>query len=712
MGCELKSLTIFFFQKDPHVQQGDLVFHTQSTTSGLFKHSITGPTQVHSNYYWDHEWRFGRRHGRTLGLVRRCRAIDSSTPYVLQQNITDALNTKFFLVSSLIIRDYYFVTVTSVGLHESCKALRQESGIAGAGVPHRMMGMWAKQGQWALILRTLTTLDRARIRSLTTDIIAAVHEMAILEVADAGDLEVAYATFRFAQKDLEASRVAVSSSSSSSGGSKDGRISRSRNVEQKLAALAAARAKNPQAPVPKDFYGENTTRQEMRNAIADTLDEVIPEQPPGRLLALIQQAIKYQSYTGQLPRVKQWWPDDTDDNKDTKDNEPKKKKRRKVFDLVLGTSSHGETVVVGDRSAMGTTPMTESLPSNPIATVKFGKKAVCEASTFLPDGSLVTGSSDGLIEIWDASKNFSDLKLDLPYQQKDELLGHDQAVTALDASPDGTMLVSGDSSGEVRVWRIDTGKCLRTMLCHSAAISCIQFSPDASHVLTASQDGKCREFGLRTSKMLKEFTGHDSYVNFCHYFVHPTAGKRVITSSADGSVRMFDSSGDVVKLMRPSLTEEGGAAKTGVSIAVDASGTASAATTNPAIVALLPLHNPAHTMIIVPRCPFAFLVNMSGVILRVLESDSISSSFCAASTSASNKWLYAARDDGVLCIFDIQSGKMEGSVPDFGDETTRKSKDSKTAPEVSGIVSHPNRNLIGAFSTDKSQKRGQLVVWK
>mmetsp|Transcript_17638 Transcript_17638/g.38436 ORF Transcript_17638/g.38436 Transcript_17638/m.38436 type:complete len:669 (-) Transcript_17638:65-2071(-) len=630
--------------------------------------------------------------------------------------------------------------LTSVGLTTAVTALRQESGIGAAGASHppRMFATWAAEGNWALVLKSLSAIDRQRCRGCTTDLVAAVHEQAILEVAEAGDLEVAYATYRLAQKDLEASRMGhQTKKKKKKQSSSSSNMTRARNVEQKLAALAAARTKDPNAPLPDDYYHnvsggtnnkEMTTRDDVRRELGDRLTQAIPEQPGNRLTAMLQQAIKYQSYTGELPRIKQWWQDEENEqsDNDNADNRPKKK-RRKVFDLVLGTSTRAPTdsVVVGDASRNNESYSSRAtFPTNPIGTVKFGKRAVCEAAVFFPDGSaLATGSSDGLVEIWDAEKAYTELRMDLPYQQKDELLGHNVAVTALDVSKDCTLLASGDAEGQVCVWRIDTGKCLRTLSCHSQAISCLQFSPDGSHILTSSQDGKCREFGLRTAKMLKEFSGSsttgaqdDSYINSCFYYVQSAQGPRVVTALADGSVQIFDhGSGDCIKLLRPSVSE-----KEGSSIAVDNQGAASSAVSNStsaAIVGVMKLNTPSKTMIVVPRGPRAYLVNMQGFILRVFEDKTATGMFCAASVSSSNLWLYAVKEEGTLCIFDISSGKLEGSIPDFGAESTKKFKDgthnsSLSSPEISSLIPHPSQHQLAAFSNSKGQKKGQLVVWK
>jgi hypothetical protein len=64
-------------------------------------------------------------------------------------------------------------------------------------------------------------------------------------------------------------------------------------------------------------------------------------------------------------------------------------------------------------------------------------------------------------------------------------------------------------------------------------------------------------------------------------------------------------------------------------------------------------------------------------------------------------------------VFDILTGKIEKSIRHFGEETTSKSKDgSKMKAEITGIVHHPQKGILAAFSNDKGQKKGQLQLWK
>jgi WD40 repeat-containing protein SMU1 len=586
------------------------------------------------------------------------------------------------------------------GLHQSARCLASETGIGLAGALQHNWTFHCAAGNWSMILEQLSLIDRARAR-ISDDLVASVHEMAILEVAEAGDWNLAASMLRLVASELQESLAP----------GRDDKMSRGRLIDQKLADLAILRNKDQLAPVPPDWYYAGS-KQQMRDDIGKALSKAVPHQPSGRLTALLQQAVQWQAYTGELPQIKQWWIEE-----DTGEQAPKKKKKRKKeFDLVLGQVSV-DPFLVGDSSVRkSTVAEEESHAKEPYAAVKLGKQVTCESACFLPDQSgLVTGSSDGLIEIWDASQDYKQLKLDLPYQQKDELLGHDRAVTALAISNDGTMLASGSDEGKVKVWRVDTGKCLRTIEAHQNAVACMSFSPDGSHILTGGRDGMVREFGLRTARMLKELRGHTAFVNHVSYQLVVGQQLIIFTASGDGTVRLWDTKAmDTIRILRPVSLGGNNMSKERSSIVIDAQQTSADGAGAAAIHSVLHLHTPASTMILVPRGYRAFLVDYTGEVLRTYECASSSGDkvFVAASVSPSNRSLYCVREDGVCCVFNVTSGELTGTIRDFGTSTMRFADKDAAVGEISSVLCHPTKNMIAAYSNSKGQSRGQIVLWK
>ena len=636
--------------------------------------------------------------------------------------------------------------LSECGLHGACKALREESGILAAGVVVSTAAFksHAAAGDWGWILEQLSSLATTTMTTTTVlnEILQNVYEMAILELADGGDVALAHATLRLAapqlDRDVGSSTAATSVRTARTDKDLAETIPKSRQIAQRLAALSAMRQnietkkQNWQSgslqqqqqqqqqllSLPKDYYGPDAiTKQQRRDQLGQLLMESIPQVPPSRLTSLLQQAIKWQAYSGQLPVIKQQWPDQEADEKPMLMQLPGEKlnhsnKTKRKFDLVLG-----ETAVVSLKKRSAKTldgDIAESIPTKVYSTLSFGKRATAEVAVFLPDGTgLVTGSSDGLVEIWSSTSRYKELRLDLPYQQTEELIGHDDSIiTAITVSNDGTILATGDAHGLVKVWRIDNGKLLRELAAPGKeSISCLDLSHDASHVLVACQSSTCSDYGLRTCRMLKEFRGHTSFINSCRYMITGDAVLRVLTCSADGTARIWDGkSSEMLHVLQPH-SQGPSLSRKGMSILqrMDSPIVESC----PNLHSAIPLHTPTDSIMLVPRGHCAFMVTLTGVVLQTF-SVPVDSILVAASVSPSNKWLYVVTDGGNLHVFDMTTGDEERVVKNFAEATCGGGGGSDTAgcPEITALVHHPQKGIVCAFSNDKSQKRGLLTLWK
>ena len=61
-------------------------------------------------------------------------------------------------------------------------------------------------------------------------------------------------------------------------------------------------------------------------------------------------------------------------------------------------------------------------------------------------------------------------------------------VNSVSFSSDGRYVASGSRDGTVKIWEIQTNKCLSTLQGHTSDVNSVSFSSDGGHVASASND--------------------------------------------------------------------------------------------------------------------------------------------------------------------------------------------------------------------------------
>ena len=92
---------------------------------------------------------------------------------------------------------------------------------------------------------------------------------------------------------------------------------------------------------------------------------------------------------------------------------------------------------------------------------------------------------------------------------KKTLTGHSSGIRTVAFAPNGGTLASGDDSGTIRLWNVDTGELLKTIETESDTIDSVVYSPDGKTLVSTGNNG---DDGIRfwnvdvdTGELLKNY---------------------------------------------------------------------------------------------------------------------------------------------------------------------------------------------------------------
>ncbi|CDK25116.1 unnamed protein product [Kuraishia capsulata CBS 1993] len=131
----------------------------------------------------------------------------------------------------------------------------------------------------------------------------------------------------------------------------------------------------------------------------------------------------------------------------------------------------------------------------------------------------------------------------------DRFEGHDGPVRSVDFHPTQPIFVSGGDDYTIKVWSLQSRKCMFTLSGHLDYVRTVFFHHDLPWIISCSDDQTIRIWNWQNRQEIACLTGHNHYV-MCAQF-HPT-DDLIVSASLDQTVRVWDISGLRKKHSAPS----------------------------------------------------------------------------------------------------------------------------------------------------------------
>ena len=160
--------------------------------------------------------------------------------------------------------------------------------------------------------------------------------------------------------------------------------------------------------------------------------------------------------------------------------------------------------------------------------IQLDYKAHIEAYAFSPDGKRALSSgSDNAMRLWDMETGRCLRVFD----------DHTQEVWSVAWTADQRRALSGSFDKTVRLWDVAAGRCVRVFSGHTHVVGSVAWSPNQCLALSGAVDNIVRLWDVETGRCLHELKGHTSGV-WCLDW--STDGRRALSGSSDNTVRLWD----------------------------------------------------------------------------------------------------------------------------------------------------------------------------
>ncbi|KAH3919798.1 hypothetical protein HBI56_031200 [Parastagonospora nodorum] len=160
--------------------------------------------------------------------------------------------------------------------------------------------------------------------------------------------------------------------------------------------------------------------------------------------------------------------------------------------------------------------------------------AIVPPTTAYPEGLIVSGGKDQIIDVRQPSKNLDD-------DAEALLIGHGNNVCALDASQDGKYIVSGGWDTEARLWEVGKWGDSKLLPGHEASVWAV-LAYDSNTIITGCADKKIRIFQT-SGKQVQSIQAPEVVRALCRLPANHASGAHFASAGNDAIIRLWTLNG-------------------------------------------------------------------------------------------------------------------------------------------------------------------------
>lgn len=155
------------------------------------------------------------------------------------------------------------------------------------------------------------------------------------------------------------------------------------------------------------------------------------------------------------------------------------------------------------------------------------KKEIRTCAFTLDGEHVLTGALDSNVRLWDVESGRC-LRV---------LEGHIGWAQSLAWDADERLALSGSYDRTVRLWDVESGRCLRVLDGHTSYINCVAWSADQRWALSGGRDGTVRLWDVETGHCVRVLRGHAATVIGVAWAAEP---RRAFSADQSGDIRVWD----------------------------------------------------------------------------------------------------------------------------------------------------------------------------